>query len=72
MPEHAHNRAADAIHTAAHVIHETWPDIQDNDELRDLVLHLSLLCGASYSGNPPLADEHLNKIDWLYDTRSAT
>lgn len=55
--EQAVNRAAITTRAAATVLHDTWPDIQEDQQIRKLVIFLEDLCHQLVKGDPPAAAE---------------
>jgi hypothetical protein len=55
--EQAVNRAAITARSAATVLHALWPTIQENQEIRKLVIFLEDLCHQLVKGDPPAADD---------------
>lgn len=60
--EQAVNRAAITARSAATVLHATWPDIQEIQEVRKLVIHLEDLCHQLVKGDPPAAEKAYTAI----------
>jgi hypothetical protein len=53
--EQAVNRAAITARSAAIVLHDLWPDIQHDQQIRKLVIFLEDLCHQLVKGDPPAA-----------------
>ena len=57
MTEHEHrlNVAATWVWSTATVLHESWPEIQDDTDIRQFVMLLGRMCDALDHGDPPAA-----------------
>jgi hypothetical protein len=56
-------RVATSVTAAAHVAWELWPDVQDDEQIRSLVMWARDLHDALWRGNPPAADLALHNLD---------
>lgn len=53
--DHEHQRAITSIYSTAIVLYQTWPNVQEDPRVRNLVLLLEKLCETLVNGDPPAA-----------------
>lgn len=66
-PEATH-RVATLAQLVAHSLYDVWPQVEEDEILRALLIEVATVFRYLVAGDPPRAVEHLDYVDDLYLT----